>query len=204
LAKKASHSSLVSVKKVNFYESKGDVNMKAKQVFQALGGILGAIVLGVLLMASNGDDCNDKLTPADNYGPEGTWYHMVFWKKINFEGSSGTNRILVLGGMSQNICNNIKNYRDVSDSRSVKLYDSMNPDSYLPEGMKVYLYWGRKCSDWRPYGVITVPANAKEIRVPRLNKPSANYEVFNNFQQRDGGDRKLNGHVNGIFWYIPE
>lgn len=143
------------------------------------------------------------LHPADNYGPKGTWYHLVFNDQVDFKGSSGRDMVLVLGGIPQNDCHSIKNYGDVSDGKSVRLYDSKNPDAYLPQGMTVYLYWGRHCSDWRPYGIITVPANAKEVLVPNLNKPSPNYQVFNNYKQKDGGDRELGGHVFGIDWTIP-
>ena len=140
--------------------------------------------------------------PATNYGLENTWYKLLFNDKINFKGDYS---ILQLGASPQNMCDSIgpNYYGDPTEGRSVKLYDEFHPDSPLPEGMKVYLYWGKKCSDWRPYGVITVPPNTNRVEVPRLNKPSPNYEVFNNFHQRDGGERVLNGHVRAIRWSIP-
>ncbi len=165
----------------------------------ATGSIVGVLVVIFWITMQE----ETSLHPADNYGPKGTWYHLVFNDQVDFKGSSGNDMVLVLGGLSQNDCHSIKSYRDVSDGKSVRLYDSKNPDAYLPQGMQVTLYWGRNCSDWRPYGIITVPANATEVRVPNLNKPSANYEVFNNYKQKDGGDRELGGHVFGVYWTIP-
>jgi hypothetical protein len=141
--------------------------------------------------------------PANNYGLENTWYQMIFNDQTNFKGDNGTDMTLVLGGTSQNECHSLKSYRNVSDGRSVKLFDQKNPDSYLPPGMKVHLYWRQDCKLHRPYGIITVPANAKEVLVADINKPSANYEVFNNYTQADGGDRQLGSHVMGTSWSIP-
>jgi hypothetical protein len=173
----------------------------------ALAALFGS-VLTVFTIFTLFPENTTKWSPADNYGVEKTWYKLPFNDESNFTGSWGS---FVLGAFPQNECINIKGisgwYGDPNDGRSVKLYDEFqgdHPDWNLPEGMKVHIYWGRACSDWRPYGVITVPANVKSVKVPRLNYSSENYEVFNNFEQQDGGDRSLGGHVYGIRWSIPE
>ena len=158
----------------------------------ASGSILTVVVIVLLTVWPN----ETKLQPADNYGPENTWYYITFYDKTNFEGSWGK---YVLGGVEQNICHNIKSIDGASDGKSVKVYDYFNQDSYLPQGMQIYLYWGKVCADWKPYGIITVPANAKEVRVPNVNQSSENYEVLNNFKK----DRELAGHINGLSWLIP-
>lgn len=160
----------------------------------AVGGGFGWI-------GCNGDDSLHPDTNT-NYGPEGTAFRMIFWDKINFQGDGGTNDLLHLWSFTQNDCHNIKDYRTVSDGKSVELWDYNNPDSPLPVGMKVYLYWGKNCNrDYpnNPYGVITVPENTPRVKVPRLNHSSLGYEAFN----IPSGDRKLNGHVYGLRWYIP-
>ena len=162
----------------------------------ATGSVVG--VLAVIFWIAMQEDTT--LSPAANYGPENTWYHMVFHDKTNYEGHNGTDMTLVLGGTEQNECNDLRSYRDVSDGKSVKFYDNANPDEYIAEGTKIYLYWGRRCPSYKPYGVITVPANVKEVKVPDLNKSSTNYEVFNNF---DSEDRVLAGHIFGVKWSAP-
>jgi len=165
-------------------------------VSAATGSLVG--VLAVIFWIAMQEDTS--LSPAVNYGPDTTWYHMIFNDEKDFKGSSGTDMVLVLGGVPQRACHNLKLYRDVSDGKSVKLYDNAKPDEYLAEGTKVFIYWGRKCSGIKPYGVITVPANVKEVRVPDINQASPDYEVFNNF---DSQDRELAGHIFGVNWVVP-
>ncbi|MHC4093401.1 MAG: hypothetical protein ACYSVY_24535, partial [Planctomycetota bacterium] len=75
---------------------------------------------------------------------------------------------------------------------------------HLIPGTKIHLYWGRKCSEWRPHGAITVPDGVKQVSIPDLNVSSSNYVVYNNYSQDDGGDRELAGHVFAVRWSIPD
>jgi hypothetical protein len=93
------------------------------------------VIIEILLLLCSDDD--DTLQPVDNYGPEGTWFHLVCDDKINFEGDSDN---LVIGGIPKNNCYSIRSYRDCSDMRSVRLYDKFNPNSFLPEGMVIKLF----------------------------------------------------------------
>jgi len=155
----------------------------------SLLGVL-AIIFGI------GFDNDTTFHEADNYGPDGTWYKVRFYDRVEF-GGDGEN--CIIGGMPQNVCNSLIKYGNVSDGKSAVLFDGLNEDAFLPEGMKVYIMWGKACNSAKPYGVITVPANVTKVRVPRLNKASANYEVFN----IGVGGRMLNGHVNGLKWHMP-
>lgn len=62
----------------------------------ATGSVAG--VLTVILWLTMQEETT--LHPADNYGPQGTWYHLVFNDQVDFKGSTGRDMILVLGGLS--------------------------------------------------------------------------------------------------------
>lgn len=173
----------------------------AKVVLAAATGSLVGVFSAIFWATFNAD--TTTFHPSGNYGPQDTWYQIIFHDQTNFKGNNGTDMTLVLGGRPQNECQSIKNTKDVSEGRSATLFDQKNQDSYLPQGMKVTLYWRQDCKHYRPYGVITVPAGAKKVEIPDINKPSANYEVFNNYSQQDGGDRQLGGHVMGVLWSLP-
>jgi len=154
----------------------------------------GSLITVLVIIFSTAFDNDTNLHPANNYGEAGTWYHLISDDEFNFNGGYD---ILVLSGLTQVECHNIKG-GGASDGKSIKIYEQLF-NSYLPEGMKVYLYWGKRCVGYKPYGVITVPASVKEIIVPNVNRASDNYEVFNNFEK----GRKLAGHINGLAWSVP-
>ena len=134
-------------------------------VIGVLAGILGSIF-----------DDDTTLTVAKNHGPTNTSFRLSFTEEFNNEGDLN---LCVLSGMPQGFCSNLTSYKDVSDCKSVRLYDKFDNIEYLPEGMVIYLYWGKVCNTHKPYGVIRVPANVKEITIPNLNISSENYEVYN-------------------------
>lgn len=174
--------------------------MSASRLARLVGHILLLSSLGLITGLGSCNGGGNGLHPADNYGPKDTWFHLVYYTKIDFKGDR---KPLVLNGAPQDECRNVKSIRHVRNGRSVVLYDYRNPAGPLPAGMKVYIYWGKNCPQWKPVGVITVPENTSRIEVPRLNKPSDNYQVFNNFNQQDGGKRRLNGHTFGVRWVLP-
>jgi len=51
----------------------------------------------------------DELHPADNYGPDNTWYTLACYSKTRFRGSRDT---CILSGFAQNNCHILTSYRN--------------------------------------------------------------------------------------------